>query len=253
MAHSVAHPSGSAFLDALEQELQAHPVHTNPFFRAFQRGVTEAQLRRFVRQWYRFGIQFRKILIGLLYNLSDQDETIGLELARVLFSEYGNRVPEDVHAAQMLRLADRLGIDRQVLARERLCPEAQIYLDDIGEVFLHGDMPSALGASFGIETTAGLTYRYLYSGLLTFPAALAAGHRVFRSPSFRGTAARRLASRRPGRVRGAGGAPRNDSRGRVDGDGEMAWSLARHASFGARRRFHDQVIGLTSLAVSAVR
>ncbi|MEW6246061.1 MAG: iron-containing redox enzyme family protein [Nitrospirota bacterium] len=169
MSHSVTHRSGSAFLDALERELQAHPAHTNPFFRAFQRGVTEAQLRRFVRQWYRFGIQFRKILIGLLYNLSDKDETIGLELARVLFSEYGNGVPEDVHAAQMLRLTDRLGIDRQVLAQERLCPEAQEYIDRVGEMFLHGDMPSALGASFGIETTAGLTYRYLYSGLLAFP------------------------------------------------------------------------------------
>lgn len=169
MSHSVTHRSGLAFLDTLERELQAHPAHTNPFFQAFQRGVTEAQLRRFVRQWYRFGIQFRKILIGLLYNLSDKDEAIGLELARVLFSEYGNGVPEDVHAAQMLRLTDRLGIDRQVLARERLCQEAQEYIDCIGEVFLHGDMPSALGASFGIETTAGLTYRYLYSGLLTFP------------------------------------------------------------------------------------
>lgn len=169
MSHSVTRRSGLAFLDILERELHAHPAHTNPFFQAFQRGVTEAQLRRFVRQWYRFGIQFRKILIGLLYNLSDKDEAIGLELARVLFSEYGNGVPEDVHAAQMLRLTDRLGIDRQVLARERLCPEAQEYIDRVGEMFLHGDMPSALGASFGIETTAGLTYRYLYSGLLTFP------------------------------------------------------------------------------------
>ncbi len=169
MSHSVTHRSGLVFLDALEQELQAHPAHMNPFFHAFQRGVTEAQLRRFARQWYRFGIQFRKILIGLLYNLSDKDEAIGLELARVLFSEYGNGVPEDVHAAQMLRLTDRLGIDRQVLAREQLCPEAQAYIEGIGEVFLHGDMPSALGASFGIETTAGLTYRYLYSGLLTCP------------------------------------------------------------------------------------
>ncbi len=169
MAYPITHRSGLAFLEAMERELQAHPAHTNPFFHAFQRGVTEVQLRRFVRQWYRFGIQFRKILIGLLYNLSDKDEAIGLELARVLFSEYGNGVPEDVHAVQMLRLTDRLGIDRQVLAREQLCPEAQAYIEDIGEVFLHGDMPSALGASFGIETTASLTYRYLYSGLLTFP------------------------------------------------------------------------------------
>ncbi|WP_447975098.1 TenA family transcriptional regulator [Nitrospira sp. Kam-Ns4a] len=169
MANLTTKPSAQEFLRALEQELQALPVHQNPFFVAFHRGVTREQLRRFVRQWYRFGIQFRKILIGLLYNLSDKDEGIGLELMRVLYSEYGGGVREDVHAAQILRLADRLGIDRATLADERLCPEAQDYIDTIGAVFLHGDLPSALGASFGIETTAGLTYRYLYGGLLTFP------------------------------------------------------------------------------------
>jgi hypothetical protein len=109
MAESSTRVSSLEFLAALERELQALPVHTNPFFLAFQRGVTLEQLRRFIRQWYTFGIRFRKILIGLHY------------------------------------------------------------IDTIGEVFLHGEVPSALGASFGIETTAGLTYRYLYSGLLTFP------------------------------------------------------------------------------------
>lgn len=161
--------SNSQFLDALDRELQAHPAHTNHFFEAFQRGVTREQLTRFIRQWYTFGIQFRKILIGLLYNLSDKDEAIGLELMRVLYSEYGQGVEEDVHAAQMLRLVNRLGIDRRTLAQERLCPEAQDYIDTVGAIFLRGDLPSALGASYGIETTAGLTYRYLHSGLLTFP------------------------------------------------------------------------------------
>lgn len=72
MPCSMTHLFGSAFLDALERELQAHPVHTNPFFRAVRHGITEAQLRQFVCQWYRFGIQFRKILIGLLSNLIGQ-------------------------------------------------------------------------------------------------------------------------------------------------------------------------------------
>ncbi len=162
-------PTAQQFMEALERELMALPVHTNRFFQAFQQGVTREQLVRFVKQWYRFGIQFRKILIGLLYNLSDQDEAIGLELMRVLHSEYGRGVPEDVHAAQILRLADRLGIDRTRLAAERLCPEAQDYIDTVGAIYLNGDLPSALGAAFGVETTAGLSYRYLYSGLLTFP------------------------------------------------------------------------------------
>jgi len=34
--------------------------------------VTKEQLRRFLRQWYTFGIRFRKVLIGPLYNLSDK-------------------------------------------------------------------------------------------------------------------------------------------------------------------------------------
>lgn len=157
------------FIEALERELVALPVHRNHFFQAFQRGVSRDQLVRFIAQWYQFGIQFRKILIGLLYNLSDQDEAIGLELMRVLHSEYGSGVAEDVHAAQMLRLADRLGIERSRLAAERLCPEAQDYIDTLGAIYLTGDLPSALGAAFGVETTAGLSYRYLYSGLLTFP------------------------------------------------------------------------------------
>lgn len=168
MAEASTRLSSFEFLAALERELKTLPVQTNPFFQAFQRGVSREALQRFIGQWYVFGIQFRKILVGLLYNLSDKDEAISLELARVLYSEYGQGVPEQVHAAQMLRLADRLGIDRGSLARERLCPEAQDYIDRIGDLFLHGDLPSALGASFGIETTAGLTYRYLYSGLLTF-------------------------------------------------------------------------------------
>lgn len=168
MAKAPTRLSSLEFLAELERELNALPVHTNPFFKAFQRGVTRDQLIRFVKQWYVFGIQFRKVLIGLLYNISDKDEGIGLELARVLFSEYGQGIAEHVHAAQMLRLADRLGVDRRGLARERLCHEAQDYLNVIGDLFLCGSLPSALGASFGIETTAGLTYRYLYSGVLTF-------------------------------------------------------------------------------------
>ncbi len=169
MAQGTTRPSNLEFLDALETELKALPVHTNPFFQAFQRGVSRDQLRRFVGQWYLFGIQFRKILIGLLHNLSDRDEAISLELMRVLYSEFGNGEREEVHAEQILRLADRLGLDRRALRGERLYPEAQDYIDTVGEIFLHGDLSSALGASFGIETTAGLTYRYLYSGLLTFP------------------------------------------------------------------------------------
>ncbi len=168
MAKTSTRLSSREFLDDLERELRALPVHSNPFFLAFQRGVTREQLVRFIRQWYVFGIQFRKILIGLLYNVSDKDEAIGLELLRVLYSEYGHGVAEQVHAAQMLRLCDRLGIDRASLAQERLCPEAQAYLDTVGDLFLRGELPTALGASFGIETTAGLMYRHLYSGLLTF-------------------------------------------------------------------------------------
>ncbi len=157
------------FLDALEHELKALPVHRNSFFQTFQRGVTRDQLKRFTKQWYLFGIQFRKILIGLLHNLSDKDEEISLELVRVLYSEFGRGVADKVHAREMLKLVDRLEITRQSLAEERLCPEAQEYIDTIGDLFLHGEIPSALGASYGIETTAGLTYRYLYSGLLLFP------------------------------------------------------------------------------------
>ncbi|MGH9896079.1 MAG: iron-containing redox enzyme family protein, partial [bacterium] len=154
MADSSTRLSAQQFLDGLEAELKAHPVHRNAFFQAFQRGVTRPQLRRFVGQWYLFGLKFRKILIGLLYNLSDQDETISLELMRVLHSEFGNGVRDRVHAEQILKLADRLGLDRSVLQRDALYQEAQEYLETIGEIFLHGDLPSALGASFGIETTA---------------------------------------------------------------------------------------------------
>src|SRR2546422_10600179 len=113
--------SSLQFLDALDRELQAHPVHTNPFFEAFQRGVTREQLRRFIRQWYTFGIRFRKILIGLLYNLSDKDEAIGLELMRVLYSEYGGGGEEEGDAAPKLGLGERVGVDSGALAQGRIC------------------------------------------------------------------------------------------------------------------------------------
>ena len=86
MTEASAKLSSPDFIDALERELKALPVQTNPFFQAFQRGVEREALVRFIKQWYVFVIQFRKILIGLLYNLSDKDESIGLELARVLYS-----------------------------------------------------------------------------------------------------------------------------------------------------------------------
>lgn len=184
MAKTSTRPTSQEFLDELERELRALPVQSNPFFLAFQQGVTKEQLIRFIRQWYVFGIQFRKILIGLLYNVSDKDEAIGLELMRVLHSEYGDGVADRVHAAQMLHLCDRLGIDRAKLASERLCPEAQDYIDTVGEVFLRGDLPVALGASFGIETTAGLMYRYLYSGLLKFGDLTPADIRFFETHLF---------------------------------------------------------------------
>ncbi len=169
MANGSITTSASDFITGLEQDLQALPVHQHLFLQIFQRGITHEELSRFVRQWYHFGLQFRKILIGLLYNISDKDEAIGLELAKVLYSEYGEGVSEQVHATQLLRLVDALDISREDLAREQLCPEAQAYINGVGNLFLHGTLPSALGASFAIETTAGSPYRYLYSGLLTFP------------------------------------------------------------------------------------
>ena len=184
MRESAARPTVQEFLDSLERELQALPVHHNSFLQTFQRGVTRDQLERFVRQWYIFGIKFRKILIGLLYNVSDQDEAIGLQLMRVLYSEYGNGRTEEVHAAQMSRLADRLAIAPQTLRSEQLCTEAQDYIDTVGELFLHGQLPVALGASFGIETTAGLTYRYLYGGLLMFPELSLTDIRFFETHLF---------------------------------------------------------------------
>lgn len=161
--------SSRAFIDTLGEELSALPVHRHPFLIRFQQGMTREELRRFLVQWYLFGLRFRKILIGLLYNLSDQDEAISLEILRVLYSEYGHGVKEDVHSTQILHLIDHLGIDRADLVPETLCAEAADYLETIGRVYLHGDVSSALGASFGIETTAGLAYRYLYAGLLVHP------------------------------------------------------------------------------------
>lgn len=158
--------SARAFIDRLGKELSALPVHRHPFLIRFQQGVTSEQLRRFLVQWYLFGIRFRKILIGLLYNLSDQDEAVSLEILRVLYSEYGHGVREDVHSTHILRLIDRLEIDRSDLVPENLCSEASEYLETVGEIYFHGDVSSALGASFGIEATAGLAYRYLYGGLL---------------------------------------------------------------------------------------
>lgn len=163
---AVQKASVRAFIDELSKALSALPVQRHPFLLRFQQGVTREQLRRFLVQWYLFGIRFRKILIGLLYNLSDQDEAVSLEILRVLYSEYGYGVGENVHSAYILRLIDRLGISRSELVPQNLCAEATDYLETVGEVYLHGDVPSALGASYGIEATAGLAYRFLYSGLL---------------------------------------------------------------------------------------
>ncbi len=69
---------------------QDAPRSRESFCQAFQWSVTQEQLRRFIRYWYTVGIRFRKMVIGLLRNLSDQDEPIGLELRRVLHSEYGH-------------------------------------------------------------------------------------------------------------------------------------------------------------------
>src|SRR2546428_645968 len=130
------------FLDALDRELQAHPVHTNPFFEAFQRGVTREQLRRFIRQWYTFGIRFRKILIGLLYNLSDKDEAIGLELMRVLYSEYGGGGPGEGDAEPMFVRVGCLGVQCGTPAPARACTGGPADIGPPPEHLFCGALPS---------------------------------------------------------------------------------------------------------------
>jgi hypothetical protein len=96
MSQSATRLSTLSYLVTLESELKALPVRANPFCQAFQRSVTQEQLRRFIRYRYAIGIKFRKMVIGLLYNLSDQDEPISLELMRVLHSEYGQGIHRTV-------------------------------------------------------------------------------------------------------------------------------------------------------------
>jgi pyrroloquinoline quinone (PQQ) biosynthesis protein C len=162
---SVAQEDIAQFVQELEGELVALPVHTHPFFQSFER-LSREQLREFVKQWYVFGREFRRILIGLLYNVVNQDEEVALEVLRTVWSEMGNGRKEHVHSNVMLITVDALSIPHGELASTRLIPEAQDYIDTMGDLFLHGDLPSALGASYGIESTAGLIYRHMYGALL---------------------------------------------------------------------------------------
>src|SRR6266852_3138540 len=93
-------------LDALVQELKAHPVNTNAFFQAFKdQRLSRTQLRTFLRQYHYFCKHFVKVLEGLLYKTPVDALEMRVELAKTLHSELGNGRAEQAHIRVLERFA----------------------------------------------------------------------------------------------------------------------------------------------------
>ncbi|RMH09727.1 MAG: iron-containing redox enzyme family protein [Nitrospirae bacterium] len=153
-------------VDALIEEIQAHPVNTNDFFQTFRtRRLTPRQLRVFVRQYHYFCFQFVKILEGLLYRTPIRELEMRIELAKTLYSELGSGRPEQIHIKQLERFAHSVGLQDHDLAETEPIPEVSKYLNTLHRLFVESDYLIALGAELAVETTAASEFRYFLPGL----------------------------------------------------------------------------------------
>jgi pyrroloquinoline quinone (PQQ) biosynthesis protein C len=156
-------------LSALREELERHPVTRHGFFRAFRdRHLSDAQLRRFLRQYQYFCHRFVKLLEGLLYRTPLAQLEMRIELTKTLHSELGAGQPERAHIRLLNRFAAVLGLTVETLETTEPLPAVTAYLGVLQRLFLDGDYLTALGAELAVEITAAAEFRYFYPGLLKY-------------------------------------------------------------------------------------
>lgn len=153
-------------IESLIEELQAHPVNSNPFFLAFRnRRLTPRQLRVFVKQYHYFCFQFVKVLEGLLYRTPIEELDMRIELVKTLYSELGSGSSDHAHIRQLERFAHSVGLQNRDLAEVEPIPEVTTYLGTLRRLFLESGYMTALGAELAVETTAASEFQYFFPGL----------------------------------------------------------------------------------------
>lgn len=153
-------------IQSLVDELQTHPVNSNPFFHAFKdRFLTPRQMRVFIKQYHYFCFHFVKTLEGLLYRTPIDQLDMRIELAKTLYSELGSGSPDRVHIRRLQRFAYSIGLHDWDLEETEPISEVASYLDTLHRLFFDVDYLLALGAELGVETTATSEFRYFYPGL----------------------------------------------------------------------------------------
>ncbi len=153
-------------LETLVTELQAHPVNSNDFFRAFQDSyLSPRQMRVFVKQYHYFCFQFVKVLEGLLYRTPIDELEMRIELAKILYSELGSGSVEHVHIGYLQRFAYSIGIQSRDLFDTEPIVEVTTYLNSLRRLFLESDYLTALDAELAVEMTAASEFRYFLPGL----------------------------------------------------------------------------------------
>ncbi len=155
----------SIFTDNLSQELETLPVYNNKFFTTFKTEyLTEVQMKKFAGQYFWFCQNFITALIGLIYN-TPPTEAVRMELLKTLWSEMGYGKDEAIHLNLLRQFTTRLGLSEHDLQQVTPIPEIKNYIDYLGTIFLTGDYREAIGAEFGVETTAADEFTYLYPGI----------------------------------------------------------------------------------------
>jgi len=157
------------FLQSLVSVLEAHPVNTNVFFRAFDAEyLSLEQLRAFLRQYHYFCKHFVKLLEGLLYKTPLEQVEMRIELVKTLHSELGNGHLAQAHITLLDRFAQALSLTPGDLDATIPLPEVRRYMELLHRLFIDSDYLTALGAETAVEITAASEFKYFYHGLMKY-------------------------------------------------------------------------------------
>ena len=163
-------PVQTLTLDALLEELNAHPVNNNQFFIGFRdQFLSHDQIRSFLTQYHFFCFRFVKLLEGLLYHTPIEQVDMRVELTKTLYSELGSGDIEQAHIRLLEDFAQILGIEPSELGLTQPIPEVEHYLQVLDRLFLQSDFLKSLGAELAVETTAISEFRYFLPGLKKYP------------------------------------------------------------------------------------
>jgi pyrroloquinoline quinone (PQQ) biosynthesis protein C len=136
---------------------------SHPFFARFAGPKTREQIVRFAQQWYRAAYN-HKVAFPYLVAITSDDHT-RQELTVILFDEYGNGNPDEVHAFLLQRFLTK-GIGIEVPARNIEEPEIAAFGQTTLQVWSNKEAQAfAFGYHYALERIAQHIHKAFLKGL----------------------------------------------------------------------------------------